>query len=73
MDDVQIIKPKTNTPSAEQVLVENGFTILSPWIDDNRFEKDGIVYKLAYPVWHLDAKGNFSGVLIEPEATQSSV
>lgn len=64
---VQVVKSKSNTSQAEQVLIENGFTVLSPWVDDNRFEKDGQVYKLSHPVWQIGPSGNFVGVRIEKE------
>ena len=45
------IKNTNNTTCAQDVLVKNGFKILSSWYNNNEFEKDGIIYGINHPVW----------------------
>ncbi len=63
--NITIIKCKKNAFDAEQVLIDNGFTMLSSLFDKNEFSKDGKLYKIAHPVWEMDkAKNEFLGVRI---------
>ena len=36
---------------ANLVLESHGFTIISDWINNNEYAKDGLIYGLNYPVW----------------------
>lgn len=56
MEDLNLINMlvinKTNEISAENILVKNGFKIISNWYNDNIFERDGIKYGINHPVWN---------------------
>lgn len=43
---------KTNSTDAEDVLIQNGFTVISTWWNDNIYIKYGIKYGISHPVWN---------------------
>lgn len=43
---------KTNSTDAEDVLIQNGFTVISTWWNDNIYIKQGIKYGISHPVWN---------------------
>lgn len=62
----QVIKAYSSATSAEQVLIKNGFKVVSCWVESNRFTKNGKTFQLSHPVWQLnEKKTSFIGVRIE--------
>ena len=51
MTNVILIKNPNKLISTEEVLVQNGFAIISSWAYDGIYEKEGIKYKSSFPVW----------------------
>lgn len=51
MKTLELSNPK-HRASAEQVIVDNGFSVVSSWINNNTYSKEGINYKISHPVWN---------------------
>lgn len=54
MKKVILIKNPKRSNVAEQVLVANGFTIVSNWIDQGIYKKDGINFRTSFPIWEKE-------------------
>lgn len=49
---MQILINQNNATCAQNVLIGNGFNMVSSWFNENEFEKDGIIYGIGHPVWN---------------------
>jgi hypothetical protein len=54
MTEIILLSNPKKYSNAEFVLIEHGYKVISIWLLDNLFKKDGKFYKIAHPVWDND-------------------